>query len=418
MASDGPCDQVIGEDWPVAPKARQVVLHTRVVTRTGGGPDKTILLSAAHMVNTSYWLAAAYMHPPKDPGFAQVQRRAVDAGCPLISVPDRGPLDYSVFRRMLDVCRHYEVRVWHGHDYKSNMLGLMIRPFWKMKLVSTVHGWVKRTARTPLYYAIDRWCLPYYHHVICVSEDLCQQVRLLGVPEEKLSLVHNAIDQSQFKRRCSPAEAPLRDRMDVPEGRLVMGAMGRLSPEKAFGDLILAAADLIQQGMDVELWIGGEGEGRDDLQRLIDRVGAGSRVKLIGFVSDPIDFYHALDLFVLPSRREGLPNVVLEAMSMRVPVVATGVAGLTALIRDGENGLLCRPGDIKQIASACRRVLADERLRRRLAEAGRSLIETRYALARRMDRVRAIYDRVLGLDQGSPGVGTDNVAEAPGHRSA
>ena len=417
MAKDG-ADQPIGQGWPAAPKDREVVLHTRVVTRTGGGPDKTILLSAAHLADTPYWLAAAYMHPPDDPGFPAVQRRAADMGCPLISIPDRGPLDRSVFRRMLDVCRHYQVRIWHGHDYKSNMLGLTVRPFWDMKLVSTVHGWVKRTARTPLYYAIDRWCLPYYHHVICVSEDLCQRVRSLGVPEERLSLINNAIDQQQYQRRCPAAAAPLRARFEVPPGRLVVGAMGRLSPEKAFSHLIRAAGELIQQGIDLELWIAGEGEGRDDLQRLIDHLRLGSRVKLLGFVSDTIDLYQALDLFVLPSLREGLPNVVLEAMSMEVPVVATRVAGLGTLIRDGENGLLCRPGDIQQIAAACRQVLADEPLRRRLADAGRSLIETRYAFSRRMDHVRAIYDRVLGSDQDSPETGTDNVAATPGHLPA
>ena len=62
--------------------------------------------------------------------------------------------------RLLDICRRERVTIWHGHDYKSNLLGLLLRRFWPMRLVTTVHGWVHHTARTPLYYAIDRWCLP------------------------------------------------------------------------------------------------------------------------------------------------------------------------------------------------------------------------------------------------------------------
>ena len=62
--------------------------------------------------------------------------------------------------------------IWHGHDYKSNALGLLLRRFWPMRLVTTVHGWVQQTRRTPLYYRIDRLCLPRYERVICVSDDL------------------------------------------------------------------------------------------------------------------------------------------------------------------------------------------------------------------------------------------------------
>jgi len=389
-------------DWPVAPAGRAVVLHTRVVTDTGGGPDKTILLSAPFMADTPYWLAAAYMHPPDDPGFERVRNRAADLGCPLLSVPDRGPLDHSVFRHMLEVCRHYNVRIWHSHDYKSNMLGLSLRPFADMKLVTTVHGWVRRTLKTPLYYAIDRWCLPFYHHVLCVSEDLVQRARSLGVPDERLTLIHNAIDESRFCRRYPAHKSPLRKKYAVPPGRLIVGAVGRLSAEKAFNNLIRATGALIEHGVDLELWIAGEGDGpggREDLRRLIDHLQLADRIRLLGFVGDTVEFYHGLDLYVLSSLREGLPNVLLEAMAMGVPVVATTVAGVPGLISDGKQGVLCPPGHIDELAGAMGRVLADERLRGRLAVAGRDRIEADYSFARRMASVRAVYDRLLESEE-------------------
>jgi glycosyltransferase involved in cell wall biosynthesis len=350
------------DELPAAPPGRHTVLHTRVVTETGGGPDKTILLSAPFFADTPYWVAAAYMHPPDDPGFDAIRRRARQYGSPLISVPDRGPLDRGVFRAMLDLCRRYQVRIWHGHDYKSNLIGLSLRPFWNMKLITTVHGWVKQTTRTPLYYAIDRWTLPYYHHVICVSEDLVRRVRELNVPPE----------------------------------RLVIGAVGRLSPEKAFNNLIRATHRLLQQGLDVELWIAGDGDSRDDLQKLIAHLGLAERVRLLGFVADTIELYHALDLFVLSSLREGLPNVVLEAMAMSVPVVSTRVAGVPNLITEGVTGLLCPVGEVEPLTQAMLAAAADPDLRRRLALAARELIEQRYTFAQRMARERAIYDKVLG----------------------
>ncbi len=397
------------DDWPPKPDGRQAVLHTRVVTDTGGGPDKTILLSAPFMAKTDYWLAAAYMHPPEDPGFEQVRQRAQAVGCPFIGVPDRGPLDQSVLRRMLQICKHYDVKIWHGHDYKSNLLGMALRPFWPMKLVTTVHGWVKHTTRTPLYYAVDRWSLPYYHHVVCVSEDLLDRVAKLGVPADRLTLIHNAIDERTFSRQYPAPQSPLRKPNGpagphgVPEGRLLIGAVGRLSPEKAFNNLIRATHVLVEQGHDLALWIAGEGDSRDELQVLIDHLGLSDRVKLLGFRADLIELYHAMDLFVLSSLREGLPNVLLEAMAMHVPVVSTRVAGVPNLITDEQTGMLCEIGNIDQLADAMRRVVADNNLRQTLATQARQRIEQQYSFTKRMDKIRAIYDRVSGVaTDGSP----------------
>ncbi len=402
MAISRKVDQQEIAGWPPKPDGREVVLHTRVVTETGGGPDKTILMSAPFLADSPYWLAAAYMHPPEDPGFAEVRRRAETIGSPLISVPDRGALDRSVLRRMLAICKHYQVKVWHGHDYKSNLLGVALRPFWPMKLITTVHGWVKHTTKTPLYYAVDRWCLPYYHHVICVSDDLQERVAALGVPPERCSLIHNAIDERMYSRTIAPDHAPMRQQMGTPPGRKVVGAIGRLSPEKGFGDLIRAVHGLVTgdgDRLDIELWIAGDGDARPDLERQIKALGLEDRVKLLGFCSDPIAFYHALDLFTLSSLREGLPNVVLEAMSMSVPVVSTRVAGVPKMLTDGETGLLCPIGQPGELAEAMRRALTDSALSQRLVAAGRELIEREYSFTQRMAKVRAIYDQVLGAPQ-------------------
>jgi glycosyltransferase involved in cell wall biosynthesis len=314
-------------------------------------------------------------------------------------VPDRGPLDRSVLREMLAICKHYNVRIWHGHDYKSNLIGLMLRPFWSMKYVTTVHGWVKHTSRTPLYYAVDRWSLPFYHHVICVSQDLADRLRGLGVGDDRLSLIQNAIDERAFDRRAAPADAAMRRELGTPPGRLVVGAAGRLSAEKAFNNLIHAAQTLIGEGIDIELWIAGDGDQRPALEKLIAHRKLAGRVRLLGFHADMKAFYESLDLFALSSLREGLPNVLLEAMAMRVPVVSTEVAGVPRLVRDGETGLLCPIGDVDALAGAMRRALSDATLRSRLADAGRSLIEREYSFARRMLKVRAVYDKVLGLEE-------------------
>src|SRR3954468_3699772 len=102
-----------------------VVLDARVVTGTGGGPDKTILNSPRFLEGTGYRMLCAYMHAPGDPGFEDLRRRAKHRRARLLSVQDRGALDWRVFTRMLALCRRERVAIWHGHDYKSDLLGLM-----------------------------------------------------------------------------------------------------------------------------------------------------------------------------------------------------------------------------------------------------------------------------------------------------
>src|SRR5262249_44155089 len=149
-------------------KAAPVVLDARVVSGTGGGPDKTILNSPRYLAPAGYRMLCAYMRPPGDPGFEQLRAKAQRWGAPLVEIDDRGPWDWRVPAELLPVCRRERVQVWHGHDYKSNALGLLLARFWPMRLVTTVHGWVKHTRRTPLYYRIDRLCLRHYEAVICV----------------------------------------------------------------------------------------------------------------------------------------------------------------------------------------------------------------------------------------------------------
>jgi glycosyltransferase involved in cell wall biosynthesis len=142
----------------------------------------------------------------------------------------------------------------------------------------------------------------------------------------------------------------------------------------------------------VGLLIAGEGDERARLQALIGELGLGHRVRLLGYLTNTRELYEALDLYVLSSLREGLPNVLLEAMALEVPVVATRIAGVPRLVRDGENGLLIVPGDVGGMVAAVRRLLGDSDLRSRMARAGRATIEEGYSFAARMDKVRQVYD--------------------------
>ena len=368
------------------------VLDARVITGRGGGPEKTILNSPRYLEGTRYHNLVCYLRSPKDIGFAELRRRAADKVVQLIEVDDFGPLDISILWKLTKLCRRHNVRVWHGHDNKTDFLGILLKRWLGLKLVTTVHGWVQHTARTPLYYAIDRWTLPHYDQVIAVSQDLFQSCLAAGVCKRRLHLIENGIDTEEFRRTCPSEAAALR--REIPKRTLVFGAMGRLSDEKGFGFLINAFAKLVNEGFDCELWIAGEGPERQNLSGLAQSTGCGSRIRLLGFQSDPRALFKAFDVFCISSVREGLPNVLLEAMAMEVPVIATRCGGIEAFGRSGEDMVLVPAGEIDPLAAAMRSLALNVQLRNQLVTAARRRVEAECSFAARMKRVIGVYDRL------------------------
>lgn len=375
-----------------APPGLPLVLHTRVVRGSGGGPDKTIL-NSARFLGDDYAMVCAFLRHPDDPGFGELEALARRWRAPLAAVDDFGPLDWRLSGRLRALCRERRPAIWHGHDYKSNLLGLRLRRACPMRLVTTVHGWVKRTWRTPLYYWIDRRCLPRYDRVLCVSRDLRESCLALGVAADRCLLVPNGVDTGEYRRSLEPPEA--RARLGRDPGRPVIGAVGRLSPEKGLDRLVRAFAALRARGVDAELWIAGDGDQRQPLAGLVAALGVQDRVRLLGYRRDTLELLQAMEVFALASLREGLPNSLLEAMAVGLAVVATGVAGVPDLVRDGGNGLLVTPGSATELTDALGRLLGDPGLRRRLGEAARETVEESWSMKSRMRRVREIYDGVL-----------------------
>lgn len=385
-------DQAVPTGQPPLPAA-PVVLDARVVTGSGGGPDKTILNSPRFLDRLGYRMVCAYLHPPGDTGFEVIRKSAAQYAAPLVAIPDRGPWDWRVVTGLLAVCKREKVTIWHGHDYKTNTLGLLLKQFWPMRLVTTVHGWVHHTTRTPLYYRLDQLCLPRYERVICVADDLLETCLAGGVSARHAVLLENAIDETEYRRQQSAEQA--KARLGLPARGFVIGAVGRLAAEKGFDLLIRSVHTLIASGLDARLVIVGEGSERASLERLAAMLRLSDRVYLPGWQADVRGYFEAMDVFALSSHREGLPNVLLEAMALEVPVVATRVNGVPRLVQDEHSGLLVEPGDVDGLTTALVRVLNNGELRGLFRTVGRRTVETRYSFTTRMQRLKRIYDELL-----------------------
>lgn len=372
---------------------RPFVLHTRVVTGTGGGPEKTILNSPQHLSPFGLDSACLFMRPPGDPGFTQLEAKAADAGAEIIGVDDTGPFDRNVVKECIRICRERNVDIWHAHDYKSNALGWLVRRFHNMQLVTTAHGWVRFTARTPLYYWVDRLSMKRYDQVVCVSQDLHDRCQDFGIPDDRLSLIDNAIVVDDYDP-TPPTDAERR-RFGFGTDQILLGACGRLSEEKGFDRLIKAVSQLVRNGHNVGLVIAGEGHLKAALQKQIDESNLQNHVCLAGFLKDPRELYRAIDIFVLSSLREGLPNVVLEAMASQRAVVATNCNGMPRLVTNGTNGIVVDCDDEDQLFRGIRSYIESPDQTAAFAAAGRKTVEHRFDFKNRMAKMVGVY-RSLG----------------------
>ncbi len=242
-----------------------------------------------------------------------------------------------------------------------------------------------------IYEALDRRHLRWMDRVIAVSEGQAEKVRRCGVKPERVRVIHNAVDPERFVDPDPSYRVKLERYFRQPFTRIV-GAAGRLSPEKGFDVLIAAAARVVNTEDMVGFVLFGEGPCKADLVKQINAAGLSRYVVLSGFRADLDRFLPFLDLLVLPSYTEGLPNVVLEAFASGVPVVATAVGGTPELVEDKVSGYLVPAGDADALAARILDALSSEDNLREMGLRGRQRVLEHFTFERQAQR----YLELLG----------------------
>lgn len=366
------------------------VMHLRSATGQGGGPEKTILNSPLYVDRRQFEMAVVYLKKKGDPEFA-IARKAQELGLEHFFVVEEGSqLDRSALAQVARLVREWKVDILHTHGYKSDWWGWLIRRgIPGLKLVTTVHGWtVMQTLRERLYYQLGKLPLYFFDYIIAVSPDIIQALRRIRVPATKMALIWNAIDTRQFVRQQSVRDS----------APFTVGYIGRLSREKRVEDLIRAFAQLPSPSPFNQLLIAGEGPTRPELEALVHSLNLTTRVKFLGHV-DPRWFFNHVDVFVNPSLKEGLPNTILEAMSLETLVIATDVGGVGWLVRNEETGLIIPTGQPEAIREALLRVGKDGLLRKKLIRRARRFVEEHHDFTTRMRRIENVYRKVMGWDE-------------------
>jgi glycosyltransferase involved in cell wall biosynthesis len=281
--------------------------------------------------------------------------------------------------------------VSHFHSHYSTTVGMLITRLFPLTMSSSIHGSQEFIEPVTGLLREKIHASSFVRAISCFGRSQMTQL----VPYElwdRFEVVPLGIDTSVYQ------PAPFRTSPDPFE----VSCVGSLSPVKGHHILIQSIATLRSGGRNVRLRLVGDGPERASLERHVDRLGLSEHVVFEGSKNqtDVIDLYRRADCFALASSAEGLPVVLMEAMAMEIPCIATRITGIPELIRDGADGLLVTPSDIGEMTAAIKKLMDDPALRKRLAEAGRARVRERYDLQTNVQRLSDVFlRRLYGIRQ-------------------
>ena len=356
-----------------------------------GGQTNAVFLLARGLRQRGHSVTVA------TPGLGALAQRCRDDGITVFdSVRFQSGLRFpSTFTDVLDLkrlMREERFDIIHTHGSQDGWSATFARVLGRVHapVIRTRHN-LNRIRR----HALNHWL---YHkqtdRLIAVSE----QIRTLltsecGIPAERIAVVHSALDIEQFAPDTDGA--PFREELGIAEGEFLIGVTARLEAQKGVDFLLDGFAKLAASRPNVRLAVVGRGSRQEALEEQAARLGIEGSVTFCGYRTDIAAILAGLDLFVLPSRREGFGISALEAMAMRTPVVATAVGGIPEIVQDGETGLLVPHGDVDALCGAIGRLIEDADLRRTLADRGRRIVEERFTPDVLTEKVEAVYQDVL-----------------------
>ena len=314
------------------------------------------------------------------------------AGIDAVTLPCRGWFDWDAIQSLKSLVEQEKIEILHCHEPKSRLYGAVVSRMTGIPMIATHHLWTGQNFRTRLVESIDAAVLHGCDKVIAVSSSVAESIRRARVSPNRIEVIPNGIDLRSFKDDFDTDE--VRASLGIPAGVPVIGAVGRLDIQKGHERLIEAAKKVTDAGEDAFYVILGEGVERPRLEALVTDLGLSGRVLLPGYRSDIRPYLAMMDVFAMPSRREGTPMALLEAMAMRRPVVATAVGGVPDVLRDGMDGLVL-PENGAGLSDALLKLLRDPAFARQMARIGRRRVETEFSSLRMAGRYEDVYRRCL-----------------------
>jgi glycosyltransferase involved in cell wall biosynthesis len=311
-------------------------------------------------------------------------------------IQESAMFDRQVLERILSICQSQGIDIIHSHEFRSNIYGLYAAKKLGLPLISTAHGWIANSVKRKLFAVIDKIFLSlFFDRVIAVSDSVAGKIYGSRFSKRSIVTVHNTLDTKKYQ---IAHDNQLRRQYNIPDDVKLIAKIGRLSPEKRQANLIYCIKRLLDKGHRCCLLLVGVGPDEAELKELVESLNLSDAVVFTGFIKQMQPVYSEVDLVVQASSTEGLPNVILEAMLMRVPVIATDVGGTSEVVSNDQFGTLIEPENDDLLFARIQEFLeSPERFNKKL-DAAESRIREHFDSDVRLMRMAEIYRSVIQKD--------------------
>ncbi len=337
--------------------------------------------------------ALACLAPPA-PAAPALSRALRACGIRVVDIDSGAGLDFRALLQLRRVIWRCRPQVLHVHGYKATIIGGLLRLLHRVPIVATCHTEARRYPELAHHARVEGVFLRRLDGVAAVSASIQRELVERRVPAHVIRVIANGItipsDSDAWWTR--PAD-----------WKHAIAFVGRLVELKNVDVLIRAVHRLSTEIPSIGLAIAGEGPVESDLRRLTDRLGAQNNVRFLGYIDNVGSFLSACDSFVLPSRIEGMPIALLEAMSCGLPIVASTVGSIPDIVTHGRDALLVEPNNIDAVVDGLRLLLGDPELRRRLGDNARARYLSEYTADRMASRYIDFYTSLSSLRARAPG---------------
>ncbi|MHC4570459.1 MAG: glycosyltransferase family 4 protein [Planctomycetota bacterium] len=371
------------------------IMHLTQTVVRGSGFEGLILRLAEKIDKSRFNMSIVSLTTPTPIAFSFL--KMAEQVCPQTDyIPwKRTKPFFSSIYKLCRLIKKHNVHILHTHEPRTNFVGLIAARLTGIKVIASAHGWIFFGVPFWLkfYQQIDRQVVRFHDHIHVGSMFLRKELGHKKIPLERITTIHYSLNRKNLASYSYDIDY-LRKRYRLNSHYKLIATVARLSREKGHKFLLQAAQEVVREVPNVKFLIVGEGPIREELENYCAELGISEHIIFTGFCPNVVEILHSIDIMVLPSLTESFPHVILEAMSVGKPVIATDVGGVSEMIRHGETGLLIKPSDSEAMAESIILLLRNQAMRNKMGQNAQKRIELEFTLEHYIKQMQDLYIRV------------------------
>ena len=302
-------------------------------------------------------------------------------------------------RKLSNIIRNKNIDIVHCQGGRGGFFSRIAAGKAKAPVISTVampvEGFNVGILKKLFYVSLDRYSERFVDKFIVVNEELKKRlIEKHMVPPERVVKIYNGIEIDEYIPDIEAAKS-IRQELNIDNNTMLIATIGRLAWQKGLSYFVHAAKDITKIYHNIKFLIVGEGEEKEILENLVRKLDIEKKVIFTGLRKDIRNILNAIDIFVLPSIREGQPIVLLEAMAMQKPIVASAIEGVQETVEDGLSALLVSPRNPQQLTEAIDTLLNNREKGDELGQAARKTACSKFNIKDKIEQHQCLYETII-----------------------